>query len=198
MKLGNMAVRFSSDDAVLKAFSCEGTRRALSAVSAGQIIRFDAMTGAQLQAESGQVDVGGRPVLDDKWYGTIAAMGVAVGPFDRKSQAMNGLALVLIGGEDFCPVVLQTPAPIEDVVEADASTWTTGQWTCSSTTEAVAFVERTLRTLREREVDPLTVLRVVGTLVADIMAKWVPEKTELAVTLSGGDDGVQIKVEQAN
>lgn len=66
-------------------------------VDDGNILRFDAMTGADVKEQTGQTDLNGAPLLDDKFYGTLLACGLVVGPFERKSQAMNGLALSLLG-----------------------------------------------------------------------------------------------------
>lgn len=77
---------------------------ALKTVKEGGILRFDAITGAQLREhiENGGFhhdETSGFPLLDDKWYGVLLGAGIAVGPYERKSQAMNGLALAHLGLE---------------------------------------------------------------------------------------------------
>lgn len=66
----------------------------------GGILRFDAIQGIKLKMLTGQATVGDddEAILDDKWYGTLLGAKLVVGPFERKSQAMNGLALSLLGG----------------------------------------------------------------------------------------------------
>ncbi len=76
------------------------------AVKEGSILKLDAVDGSVIAILSSGQQTG----IAGKWYGTIAALGLFTGPYDRKSQAMNSLPLALLG------VSLRVKEPAEDVV----------------------------------------------------------------------------------
>lgn len=74
--------------------------KAFTAVSEGGILRIDAVKGDMLGPIMGSEEdafADGSAIDPDGWYGVVPIIGIAVGPFDRKSQAMNGLVLALMG-----------------------------------------------------------------------------------------------------
>lgn len=86
---------------------------ALAHVMDGNILRLEVLQGADLLAGAS-----GRSLCEHleasfdptAWYGVVTGLPFALGPFDRKSQAMNGLALTLMGIEVEGVRVEKTPS----------------------------------------------------------------------------------------
>ncbi len=81
---------------------------AMAVVDAGTILRIDAVKGESLPAGLRLGELG-ELVNVDGFYGTLEALGLYVGPFNRKSEAMNAIVLTLMG-EDVIP---NMEAPVE-------------------------------------------------------------------------------------
>lgn len=83
-------------DSAIEAVALAGSLQSIltMVVQQGALLRLDAALGEDLMARS---DGWSQPLKADGWYGTIDAIGFAVGPFLRKSFAMNGLVLALAG-----------------------------------------------------------------------------------------------------
>lgn len=97
---------------VLEAFAASA---AIKTVIDGGILRFDAVKGFALQME---IDAENTEALDngkvidiqpDKWYGILRGAKLLVGPYDRKSQAMNALGLTILN----ISTTMSTPEEIE-------------------------------------------------------------------------------------
>lgn len=85
-----MAIRFES---VHAAFAATEVQQHLMNYACEGLLRLDAIRGEDLSPEArAKLDV----FAAEGWYGIIPGL-LAVGPFERKSQAMNGLVLTLAG-----------------------------------------------------------------------------------------------------
>lgn len=101
---GTVAIDLGATEAIVDG---EGVRdldlvqvRLLDAVKDGGLLKLDAVRGEELAEAIGMKTFGGEEAIrPDKWYGILPALALAVGPYDRKSQAMNGIVLALAGIE---------------------------------------------------------------------------------------------------
>ena len=71
---------------------------AMAAVQDGALLKLDAVTGANLKQIIGSETYAcGHAIKDDAWFGILPTLKLSVGPFERKSQAMNAIVLALLG-----------------------------------------------------------------------------------------------------
>lgn len=118
--IGAFSIGFDDVFDALEATVCPGIGAVLNHVHSGGILRLDAVRGESLPAGTVLNGEGDKPVGIDVegWYGIVEGAGFHVGPFERKSQAMNGVVLVLMG-LNVIPNRVAPPAVAAYDLEAD-------------------------------------------------------------------------------